>query len=251
MPFLGSQTLPVSSVQGSEVAGTPSVSPDQVPPPPGSPQGCRSQASNTAALISVPFIPWMPTLPGFLSTVLAYEVIPAELLTASLLLSAVAPLNEELCRHLAVPHVHLFTHFPRMCWSSAPDPARCWSLGCGHCQDHSCEAGWGPGQEGLWAGQEAACGRGRSACGRGRRARGRGGTACGRGGRACGRGRTACERGRRWPGKALTPHSRACLPAAQLRDPLTTLAYEPAPHPAPRSSHCGVTPSPPPPSLWL
>lgn len=51
--------------------------------------------------------------------------------------------------------------------------------------------------------------------------------------------------------RALTPHSRACLSTAQLRNPLTTLASEPAPHPAPRSSHCGVIPSPPPPSLWL
>ena len=75
--------------------------------------------------------------------------------------------------------------------------------------------GWGPGQEGLWAGQEGL-----------------------------------------WAGqevavRALTPHSRACLSTAQLRNPLTTLASEPAPHPAPRSSHCGVIPSPPPPSLWL
>ena len=51
--------------------------------------------------------------------------------------------------------------------------------------------------------------------------------------------------------RALTPHSRACLSTAQLRNPLTTLAYEPAPHPAPRSSHCGVIPSPPPPTMWL
>lgn len=112
MPFLGSQTLPVSSFQESEVAGTPSVSPDQVPPPPGSLQGCRSQASTPATLISAPFIPWKPTLPGFFGTVLASEVIPAELLTASLLSSAVAPLNEELCGHLAVPHVHCLFTFP-------------------------------------------------------------------------------------------------------------------------------------------
>ena len=208
MPFLGSQTLPVSSFQGSEVAGTPSVSPGQVPHPPGSLQGCRSQASTPATLISAPFIPQIPTLPGFLGTVLASEVIPAELLTASLLSSVVAPLNEELCGHLAVPHVHCLSTFP----------------GCaGHQHQTRLAAG-------VWAVDTVRT------------------TAVKRGGA---QGRRACGQDRRWPGMALTPHSRACLPTAQLRDPLTTLAYEPAPHPAPRSSRCRVTPSPPPPSLWL
>lgn len=142
MSFLGSQTLPFPLFWGVRWLA-PHLSP-QIKCL--LPQGAlRAAAAKPPPLQPLSVLLSFPGCPHswFLSTVLASEVVPAELLTASRLLSAVAPLNE-LCGHLAVPHVRLFVHFPGMCWSSAPDPARCWSLGCGHGQDHSCEAGVGP-----------------------------------------------------------------------------------------------------------
>lgn len=68
-----------------------------------------------AAPTSAPFIPQMTVHPSFLSTVLVSEFVPAESVTASLLLSTAAQLDGELWGGLAVPHVHLFVHFSRMC----------------------------------------------------------------------------------------------------------------------------------------
>lgn len=144
MRFLGSQSSPCFLFLGGV---------NWTVPPICFPREHRSSASSSrkpsgtavaefpspAALTSAPFIPQMTIHPSFLSTVLVSEFVPAESVTASLLLSTAAQLDVELWGGLAVPHVHLFVHFSRMCWSSAPGPARWGSLGCGEGQNHSSE----------------------------------------------------------------------------------------------------------------
>lgn len=120
MRFLGSQSSPCFLFLG-EVNWT--VPPICFPREHSSSASSSRKSSGTAvaefpsltAPTSAPFIPQMTVHPSFLSTVLVSEFVPAESVTASLLLSTAAQLDGELWGGLAVPHVHLFVHFSRMC----------------------------------------------------------------------------------------------------------------------------------------